>query len=88
MFSPMPIASVATRKSTSFSWYSATWALRVRGDEPAHHHRAAAAAAADQLGDGVDLGGAERDHGAARRQAHQFARPGVGELATAAAGSR
>ena len=31
MFRPMPIASVATRKSTSFSWYSATWALRVRG---------------------------------------------------------
>ena len=28
----MPMASVATRKSTSFSWYSATCALRVRGD--------------------------------------------------------
>ncbi len=32
MFRPMPMASVATRKSTSLSWYSATWALRVRGD--------------------------------------------------------
>ncbi len=28
----MPIASVATRKSTSRFWYSATCALRVRGD--------------------------------------------------------
>ena len=32
--------------------------------QPAHHHGAAAAPAADQFGDGVDLGGAERDHGA------------------------
>ncbi len=30
-FSPIPIASVATRKSTSPFWYSATCALRVRG---------------------------------------------------------
>ena len=29
--SPMPMASVATRKSTSPFWYIATWALRVRG---------------------------------------------------------
>ena len=26
------MASVATRKSTSPDWYSATWALRVRGE--------------------------------------------------------
>src|SRR5271154_6649281 len=32
MFSPIPIASVATRKSTSPDWNSSTWALRVRGD--------------------------------------------------------
>ncbi len=48
--------------------------------QPAHHHRAAATAAADQFGDGVDLGGAERDHGGARRQAHQLDRAGVAEL--------
>ena len=30
-FSPMPMASVATRKSTSPDWYRATWAFRVRG---------------------------------------------------------
>src|SRR6185437_6013097 len=32
MFRPMPMASVATRKSTSPDWYSATCALRVRGE--------------------------------------------------------
>ena len=32
MFSPMPMASVATRKSTSPDWNRPTWALRVRGD--------------------------------------------------------
>ena len=48
--------------------------------EPAHHHRAAAAPAADQLGDGVDLGGGERDHGGARRQAHQLGGADVAEL--------
>ena len=32
MFSPMPIASVATRYSTSPDWNMATWALRVRGE--------------------------------------------------------
>ncbi len=31
MLRPMPTASVATRKSTSRSWYIFTWALRVRG---------------------------------------------------------
>ena len=48
--------------------------------EPAHHHGAAAAAAADQFGDGVDLGRAERDDGGARRQAHQLGGAGVAEL--------
>ena len=52
----------------------------MRGDQPAHHNRAAATAAADQFGDGVDLGGTERDHGGARRQAHQLDRAGVAEL--------
>ena len=33
MLRPMPIASVATRCSTSPAWYMATWALRVRGDK-------------------------------------------------------
>ena len=56
----MPMASVATRKSTSPDWKSSTWALRVRGDERAEHDRGAAALAADQLGDGVDLVGARR----------------------------
>ena len=34
IFSPMPMASVATRKSTSPDWYMATCALRVRGLRP------------------------------------------------------
>jgi hypothetical protein len=77
---PMPIASVATRWSTSPFWKSATWALRVRGRERAHHHRGAALLAADQLGDGVDVLDREADDGAARRQAADLARTGVGEL--------
>ncbi len=32
MLRPMPMASVATRKSTSPDWKSPTWALRVRGE--------------------------------------------------------
>ena len=54
--------------------------------EAAHHHRATAFAAADEFGDGVDLGGAERDHGGPRRQSHQLRRTGVGELRQPGAG--
>jgi hypothetical protein len=56
--------------------------LRVAGAraEPAHHHGAAAAPAADHLGDRVDLGGAERHHRGARRQADQLDRPGTAQL--------
>ena len=61
----MPIASVATRKSTSPDWNSSTWALRVRGRERAEHHGRAAALAPDQFGDGVDLVGREGDDGRA-----------------------
>ena len=74
MLRPMPIASVATRKSTSPDWKSSTWALRVRGRERSHHHRRAAAMAADQFGDGVDRVGREGDDGAAARQAGQLLR--------------
>jgi hypothetical protein len=48
--------------------------------QPAHHHRAAAPAAADRLGDGVNLAGAERHHGRARRQLGQLGVPGMGQL--------
>ena len=54
--------------------------------EPAHHHGAAALAAADEFGDRIDLGGAEGDDGAARRQADQLGRAGIGELRQARAG--
>ena len=81
----MPIASVATRKSTSPDWKSSTWALRVRGRKRAHHHRRAAALAADQLGDGVDRVGGEGDDRAAPRQAGELLRPGVGQLREALA---
>ena len=42
--------------------------------ERAEHHGGAAALAADQLGERVDVGGGERDHGAAPRQARDLAR--------------
>ena len=48
--------------------------------EPAHDHGAAAPAAADQFRQRIDLGRAERDDGAARRQAHELGRTGIGEL--------
>ena len=44
-----------------------------------HHHRRAAALAAHELGDGVDVGRREGDHGAARRQARDLAAAGVGK---------
>ena len=46
----MPIASVATRCSTSPAWYIATWALRVRGEQGAQHDRGPALLAPDDLG--------------------------------------
>ena len=54
--------------------------------EAAHDHGAAAFTAADQFGDGVDLGGAERDHGGARRQSHKLRRTGIGQLRQPRAG--
>ena len=74
MLRPMPIASVATRKSTSPDWKSATWALRVRGLQRPHHHRRPAAMAADQFGDRIDRLGGKGDDGAAPRQARQLLR--------------
>jgi len=56
------------------------------GAEAAHDDGAAATAPADRLGDGVDLGGAEGDDGAARRQAGQAGFAGVAELRQAGAG--
>jgi hypothetical protein len=50
------------------------------GAQAAHHHRAAAAPPPDQFGDRVDLRRAERDDGAARRQAHELDRAGIGQL--------
>ena len=85
MLRPMPIASVATRKSTSPDWKSSTCALRVRGRQRPHHHRRAAALAADQFGDGVDGLGGEGDDGAAPRQPGELLRPGVGQLREAVA---
>ncbi len=81
----MPIASVATRKSTSPDWNS--FDLRVAGarTERAHDHRRAAALAADELGDGVDRVGREGDDRAAPGQAGQLLRPGVGQLRQALA---
>ena len=54
--------------------------------EPPHHHRAATAAAADQFGDRIDIGRAERHHGGSRRQADQLHRAGVAQLRHARAG--
>ena len=75
----MPIASVATRKSTSPDWKSSTCALRVRGLKRPHHHRRAAAMAADQFGDGVDRVGGEGDDGAPPRQAGELLRAVVAQ---------
>ena len=55
------------------------------GRQRPHHHRRAAALAADQLGDGVDRVGGEGDDGAARRQAGELLRAGVGQLREALA---
>ena len=45
----------------------------------AEHHRRAAALPAHHLGDGVDVGGRERDRGAARGQPGDLALAGIGE---------
>ena len=80
------MASVATRKSTSPVLIQRYLGVAGARRQPAHDHGAAALAAADQLGQGVDLAGAERDDGGARRQADQLGRAGVGELRQARAG--
>jgi hypothetical protein len=49
------------------------------GTQAPHHHRGAAPLAADQLGDRVDLVGAEGDHGGAPGQAGQLLGAGVGQ---------
>ena len=81
MFSPIPIASVATRNSTSPGLEEIH--LRVAGarTERAHDDRRPAALTADELGDGVDRVGGEGDDGAAARQARQLLGTGVGQLA-------
>ena len=50
------------------------------GRQGPHHHRRAPPLAADQLGDGVDILGAERHHGGAAGQAGQLLGAGVGQL--------
>ena len=77
----MPIASVATRNSTSPDWNRVDLGVAGARAERSHHHRRPAALAADQLGDGVDRVGGEGDDGAAPRQAGQLLGTGVGELA-------
>ena len=79
MLRPMPMASVATRCSTSPAWYMATWALRVRGRQGAQHDGGAALLPAHHLGQRVDLGRREGDDHAAPRQAVQLAVAGVGQ---------
>ena len=56
------------------------------GAERAHDHGAAAPLAAHHLGDAIDLGGREGDHGAARRQAGGLLRAGVAQAWRSAAG--
>ncbi len=56
------------------------------GAQGAHHHGRPAPLAADQLGDGVDLVGAERHDGRAARQARELLGPGVGQRAEPLAG--
>ena len=51
--------------------------------EATHHHGASATAAADGLGDGIDFGGRESDHGAAGRQARQLGGAGIFQLGQA-----
>ncbi len=62
--------------------------LRVAGarGERAHNDRRATPLAADQLGDGVDFVGRERDDGRARRQAGKLLLPRIGQHRHARAG--
>ena len=58
---------------------------RARAERP-QHHRGAATLAAHQFGEGVNVGGGKRDHGAARRQAGYLALAGIGQVRKARAG--
>ena len=65
----MPMASVATRKLDVARLIERHLRVARARRQRAEHHGRAAALAADQLGDGIDLAGRERDDGRARAEA-------------------